>query len=147
MAEIKGGKEFRRKIRLLADKLGSQKTLRVGFLEGATYPNGTPVAMVAAIHNYGAPKAKIPSRPFFSNMIADKSGQWPNMLVKFMKDSNLDATKSLTQLGEVISGQLRDSINNGAYAPLRPATIARKGFDKPLIDTGHMVNSIDYDIK
>jgi hypothetical protein len=30
---------------------------------------------------------------------------------------------------------------------LKPATIRRKGFAKPLVDTGHMLNSIDHEVE
>ena len=30
---------------------------------------------------------------------------------------------------------------------LAESTIARKGFAKPLVETGHMLNSVDYEVK
>ena len=51
MASIKGGDNFRLKIGEIGKKVASAKVLRVGFLEGATYPNGTTVATVAAIQS------------------------------------------------------------------------------------------------
>ena len=47
-------------------------------------------------------------------------------------------------MGKIISGDLRQKINTFAGVPLSPATIARKGFDKQLIDESTMVDSIDY---
>ena len=131
----------------LASKLERPATLRVGFLEDATYPDGTPVAMVAAIQNYGAPAVGIPPRPFFSNVVADKSGGWPDGISALLQSTGFDVERTLRTTGEVIAGQIKDSINNGSYAPLQQSTIDRKGFDKPLVDTGHMVNSVDYEIK
>jgi len=121
-------------------------TLRVGFLENAKYPDGTPVAMIAAIQDYGAPNAGIPPRPFFRNMIAAKSPEWPAAIAQLLKDNNLDAVKALDQTGFAIEGQLRESIQQTNAPPLAPSTIARKGFDKPLIDTGHMYNSVDHEV-
>ena len=45
-------------------------------------------------------------------------------------------------LGAGIEGQLRQSITDTNAPPLSPATIARKGFSKPLVDTGNMLNSV-----
>ena len=51
------------------------------------------------------------------------------------------------QVGALIAGQLQKSINETNNPPLSPRTIARKGFDKPLIDTGHMWNSVNFEVK
>jgi hypothetical protein len=100
--------------------------------------------MVAAIHNYGAPKAGIPPRPFFTNMIKEKSPGWPKALATNLVANNYDVDLTFRQMGEGIQGQLQDSILNGDWTPLKPATVAAKGFDKPLVDTSHMINSVAY---
>ena len=48
--------------------------------------------------------------------------------------------------GEAVAGQLRQSIVDFSSVPLAPSTIARKGFENQLVDTGHMLNSIDYEL-
>ncbi len=132
----------------LARKIDQPKTLQVGFID-TTYPDGTPVAMVALWNEYGTPNAKhpIPPRPFFRTMIANKSGEWPDGIAAKLKDSNYDVDETLNQVGKIIEGQLRDSIINGGWAGNKASTIARKGFDRPLQDTEHMVNSITHKIK
>ena len=55
MATLKGGAHADAYLQKIADRIKQAGTLRVGFLEGATYPDGTSVAMVAAIQNFGAP--------------------------------------------------------------------------------------------
>lgn len=47
MTTFSGGAALEAKLSELAEKLGDGKTLRVGFLEGATYPDGQSVPMVA----------------------------------------------------------------------------------------------------
>lgn len=147
MATVRGGDRATKVIRKLAEKLTRPMTLQVGFLENATYPDGTPVALIAAIHNYGAPRANIPARPFFSNMVADKSPDWSKTLEGLIVHTNYDMTKALNLMGEGIKGQLQQSIRDLVSPPLQPATIARKGFSKPLIHTGHMLNSVAYRVK
>ena len=147
MATIKGGDKLGLKLGELGKKVASAKVLRVGFLEGSTYPNGTTVATVAAIQEYGAPRAHIPPRPFFRNMVAAKKGKWPKAIRDLLKANGYDALRTLQQIGEAIAGQLRQSIIDTNSPPLSPVTIARKGFDKPLVDTGHMLNSINYEVK
>lgn len=144
--EIEIGAKLRRKLEELGAKLGSNKSVKIGFLEGATYPDGTPVAMIAAIQDYGAPAAGIPPRPFFRNMIAEKSRTWAQAISINLRNTNYDVDKTLRLVGEGIAGQLRQSIKDTNEPPLKPATIKAKGFDKPLVDTGHMLNSIDYEV-
>ncbi len=143
---VKGGDKLQAKLRELASKLRGG-SVRVGFLENATYPNGTPVAMIAAIQNFGAPRAGIPPRPFFTNMIAAKQKEWPSAVAGLLKSNEYDVTKTLQMTGEAVAGQLRQSIRDTNEPPLKPATIRRKGFDKPLIHTSHMINSVDYEVK
>jgi hypothetical protein len=146
MAKVSGGGNLESRLEELAEKISTANAVRVGFLEGSTYPDGTPVPMIAAIHNYGAPAAGIPPRPFFSNVVAAGRKKWGNTLVSLLKQNDYDAAKVLRLMGEGIKGEIQNSINNGSYTPLKPATARRKGFDKPLIDTGHMINSVDYEV-
>ena len=52
---LSGGDALEAKLKQLAEKITKASTLEVGFKEGAVYPDskGTPVAMVAAIQEFG----------------------------------------------------------------------------------------------
>lgn len=139
---IKGGDKLEAALKKLARKVGKKATLRVGFLENATYPNGTPVGMVAALQNFGAPRAGIPKRPFFSDMVADKSGGWPKQLAANLKETDYDVDASLKRVGEGIEGQLREAIINTNSPALRAITVmlrGMKGNDPDLVVTGKTV--------
>lgn len=144
MVAIKGGDKFEKAMRELVDKLAIDSTLRVGFLEKAKYPDGTSVALVAAFNNWGT--ARMPPRPFFSNMVRDKNKDWPGTLANLIKANNFDTTKALMLMGEGIKGQLQQAIRDTNSPPLSPVTVKAKGFDKPLINTAHMFNSVDYEV-
>lgn len=145
--QIRGGQKLEAALADLSKRVSKPATLRVGFLENATYPDGTPVAMIAAIQDFGAPSRNIPPRPFFRNMVASKNAGWGPALGKNLKAENYDVTAALNAMGEGIKGQLRQSIQETNSPPLSQKTVARKGFAKPLVDTGHMLNSIDHDVK
>lgn len=147
MTTFSGGAALEAKLAELAEKLGDGKTLRVGFLEGATYPDGQSVPMVAAANEYGDPAMNRPPRPFFRNMIAEKSPEWPHDIAKIAEATGYDAETMLGLMGEHIKSQLQGSIRDLMEPALSPVTIAKKGFSKPLIETSHMLNSVDYDIK
>jgi hypothetical protein len=147
---ISGGDKLAAALRKIGEGLnasGGGATVRVGFLENAKYPDGKPVAMIAAIQDFGAPAAGIPPRPFFRNMIANKQGEWPAAIAGLLKASDYDVERALDIAGAAIAGQLKQSIIDTNSPPLAQSTIDRKGFSKPLIETSHMINSVDHEVE
>jgi hypothetical protein len=150
MALVTGGSKAQQYLKDLAEKIGTAGTLRVGFLDGATYPDGTPVAEVAAIQNYGAPGASIPARPFFTNMIEAKSPTWGQSLANIAKNNGFDMKKTLGLMGEGISKQLQASIINTNAPPLSPVTLMLRQMrsDNPnLVVTAATVGEADARVK
>lgn len=123
MVEVKGGDKAQAALDKLAKKLGGGPlSLKVGFLQDAKYDDGTPVATVAAIDNFGAPGRGIPPRPFFSNMIKIHSKEWGDNLAFILVASDNDAGRSLNLLGLHIAGQLQTSIRETNGPPNSPVT-------------------------
>jgi hypothetical protein len=147
MVAVTGGDKAATALRDRLRMLTNAKQVDVGFLENATYPDGTSVPLVAMINEYGAPSRNQPPRPFFRRMIAQKSPEWPSAIANLLANNNYDAKTTLDQVGAAVKGQLQQSIVDLVSPPLSPVTIARKGFDKPLIDTSHMLKSVDYKVK
>jgi hypothetical protein len=141
---LSGGDKLHAKLAEIASKMGGGE-VKVGFMEGATYPDGTPVAAVAFWNEYGTSSA--PPRPFFRTMIAKESPNWPNVMARLAKESGYDGPRVLGLMGEDIKGSLQQSINDFDSPPLAPSTIKGKGFAKPLIDTSHMINSVDFEVE
>ncbi|MGF6444389.1 hypothetical protein [Paraburkholderia youngii] len=148
---VKGGRALEAHLRQALDKLQT-KTLRLGFLEGATYPDGTPVAQIAALNEFGRNVTAeegdyfVLPRPFFRNMISQNKASWAPALGKLLKSTGYDVDKALAAMSLGMEDQLQDSIRQLTSPPLAPSTIASKGFDKPLIDTSHMINSTGSDV-
>lgn len=176
MATITGGEAMAAHMAAMREKITNASEVRVGFLEGATYPDGTPVAEVAAINNFGAPLAGIPARPFFSGMVREKSPEWGDKFAAVLKAANYDAEKALALMGEGIAGQLRQAIVETSGPPNSPVTdLLKQRFPmrdgmtfadvqqarediygdvveyappgKPLSWTGHMLNSVDKEVE
>ncbi len=144
--EFSGGDKLEAALKQIAERLGKASEVKAGFMSGATYPDGTKVAMVAAIQNYGAPAKGIPPRPFFSGMVDKESPTWGDRLAKIIKGANYDGQLSLERMGYSIASDLQQSILATNSPALAPSTIAAKGFSKPLVDSGHMLNSVEYDV-
>lgn len=119
---LKGGAKLEAALKRIADKLDRPGTLRVGFLEDAQYPDGTNVAMVAAINNFGAPRAGIPPRPFFTNMVKAGRDAWGSDLGKIITAVDFDIDGALRLMGEHMVGQLQDSIRDTNAPELSPVT-------------------------
>jgi len=145
MVTVTGGDRLENYLARLSTKFkGKTTTLSVGFLAGSTYPDGTSVPLVAAVQEFGSPTNNIPARPYFRGMVNKRSGEWPGQMANLLKITNNDVDRTMKLMGELIVGELKESINEFNGVPLAPATIARKGSEKQLIDTAHMLNSVDY---
>jgi hypothetical protein len=147
MAKVTGGDKIEAALKEIAARIGDGTAVRIGFLKGSTYPDGASVPMVAAIQEFGAPVRKIPPRPFFRSMVAEKSPAWPKAIADLLVANKYDGRKTMAQVGEAIAGQLRESITTFSTPANAPSTIARKGFDKPLVETGHLLASVSYEVK
>ncbi|WP_079916615.1 hypothetical protein [Salmonella enterica] len=128
----------------------SDKQLKVGFIDGATYPDGTPVAMVAATNEYGNPANNQPPRPFFRNAIAEHESEWLDAISRgLQKGMPLDDV--LAVVGERAVGDVVQSIATLMEPPLSPATVASRkskgnASTKPLVDTKVMIRDVHYEV-
>ena len=176
--EVRGGAGLEAALKRI-ERMASAgpRQLRVGFLENARYPDGTLVAKVAAIQNYGAPAASIPARPFFSNFVRQDSPAWGEKLARISRAADYDPDVSLGRMGEYLKGGLQASIVDTNDPPLSPVTLMLRKMrsedqslvvtgrtvgeaarrvaagestagvsTKPLDDTAHMLNSVDYEV-
>lgn len=135
--------------RLKARLTRDGRVVNVGFPEGKREPDGTPVALVAAVHEFGAPSVGIPERPFLRIAIQRNRLKYVRLnrinLVKMLRGQTT-VEEALGQLGEMAKGDVQTEIRNGDFTPLRPATIRRKGSSQPLIDTGQMIQSTSWEL-
>ena len=118
---------------------------QVGFPSGKNYPDGTSVAYVAAIQEFGAPSVNIPPRPFMQPTVAAKKDEWTGIIAKSIPrvvTGRMTATDVLDLVGIKASADIQETISKVTSPPLKPETIRRKGSAKPLIDTGLMVASV-----
>lgn len=144
---VTGGDKLQKVLAKIAADIKGNGLVKVGFQDGMTYPTkegqqAVYVAQVAFWNEYGTTSSKghagIPPRPFFRSMIAAKSPKWGDNLGRVLVANGYDKNKALSLVGGKIVEQLQDSIKNGGWQENTDSTVARKGFDKPLIDSGVM---------
>lgn len=130
----------------------SSKVARVGWFEGARYTDDgqdIAVAEVAMIHEYGAPGANIPPRPFFAPTIAENKELWESKLasgIRAVLAGKISADDMHEQVGALAAGQVRKTIGEIREPALAASTVAqrtRDGYtDQPLNRTGHMITTL-----
>ncbi|HHK5577007.1 TPA: hypothetical protein ACQUH6_001816 [Neisseria polysaccharea] len=142
---MRGGDRFRRHLSELAAQAATGK-VRVGIIEQANYDgsDGESVAQVAFWNEYGT--ATVPPRPFFRNTIAEHKDEWPKQAAEMLEANGGDVRQALADMGEVVKGQIKMTIQDFREPPNAAATVKQKGFDKPLIDTGTLWRSIDCEV-
>ena len=118
-------------------------SVRVGVLENATYPDGTPVAMVAFWNEYGTRTS--PVRAFFRTTVSEQKKNWVLSVQNLMKIHN-DPKQVMGLIGVHMQEQIVQSINTWSDPPNSAYTIAKKGFDKPLVETGLLMRSIKSEV-
>lgn len=173
--KIKGGDKLKEALKQISKEIRKKGKVQVGFMDNSVNEDGVSIPMIAAIQNFGAPSRGIPPRPFFSNMVKDKSPEWPNQLRAILKNSNYDAPLTLGRMGALIASQLEDSIIATNDPPLSPITVMLRGMrsrgkkitgktvgeaaqrvedgktnygasTKPLVDRGDMLRAVTYKV-
>ena len=124
-----------------ARRVNRKFRIQAGFFPDARYQTGEPVASVAVKNEFGY--GNVPARPF----MREATHRMRKPLRRALGSQLNARTLSLTQrdaevVGLVMEDEIRTSIDTGNWAPNSPQTIARKGSDKPLIDTGFMRMSV-----
>jgi hypothetical protein len=116
-------------IQSLKDKLVNLASaeLEVGWFEGTQYNDGTPVAGVAAVQEFGSASRAIPPRPFFRPTITEQQGKWAKktgaILGRYIEGS-LTPEQSLNVIGSMFVGDVQDKISTINSPKLSPITIA-----------------------
>jgi hypothetical protein len=143
---LSGGAKLERYLIGINANVKKASKVDVGFMTDSPYPDGTSLGEVAIKNEFGVPSNNQPPRPFFRNMITKHSGEWGEQLSEFLEANDLDAQIALNKMGGIISNELKLSIHELVMPPLKQSTIDKKGFDKPLIDTAFMYQSVHHEV-
>jgi phage gpG-like protein len=102
---------------------------------------------IGAIHEFGAPNANIPERSFIRSTFDANSEK----LKKIKEEEAIriiagqsTPQKSLARIGEWMATKIKLRIKDNIPPKLSPYTIAKKGSDVALIDSGQLIQSITH---
>lgn len=123
------------------------KTVKAGILKDAgREPNGTSLVDVAIYNEFGT--SRIPSRPFLRIATDRNKTTWQNESERIVDKVLAKHNPNFSILGRRMVENIRDVIGNKSLlAPNAPATIRKKGHDKPLIDKGKLKSSVAYEVE
>jgi hypothetical protein len=121
-------------------------TATVGF-EGSRSDSNLSNAQIAYVNEHGSPARNIPARPFLGPGIMEAMPELRAVAGQVARQvlNSLDpavAAKGMKIIAAGLEAAVKKKILTGHFAPLKPATIRRKGHSKPLIDTGQMYDSV-----
>lgn len=134
------------------------KVAKIGWLDGSSYINGTKVAYVAAIQEFGSPVNNIPPRSFIRPTIAEKTPAWNKFFeqgAKAILAGNETPYTVLEKIGLRAAGDVRATIARGRpeWPPLKESTVQARAnryanrtitgsLYKQLVDTGFMLGTL-----
>lgn len=145
----------------LSEANGSR--VSIGFFDNKEYTDGTPVAYIAAIQEFGYPPKNIPARSFMRTALSDNQAQLEEIISRGAGKyvvGQITMNQFLDGLGESMMGMIVEKIQSITTPPLKPSTIAsrnskrKKGTtdaghtgNKPLVFTGTLISSVEYKVE
>lgn len=140
----------------LRQRMQGSRIVKVGIPAGSTELDGTSTAQVAATNEFGDPSQHIPERSFLRSAIKENADKYIGMNrnnLRQVLEGHMSINNALGLLGQVAVGDVQRKIRSGPFKKLSDFTIEarrrrlnRQALDlnKPLIDTGQMIQSITY---
>ena len=122
--------------------------VRIGFQRGdAEDENGVDMCDIAAWNELGTSRS--PARPFMRQTVDNHEDAINAMLLRKKREiiSGVSAEQILKSIGLEMKDLMQAEIIEGDFAPNAPSTIRRKKSSRPLIDTGRMRQSVNFQIK
>lgn len=163
MKYIKDDKREQKRLEKLLRKTQRQSHVAVGILQDEPHDERFSMVELAMVHEYGSRDGRIPARSFIRSTCDAKRRDHLDLVRKLQCQiilGRISAKQALTQLGEVVSKDMVQTINNGIEPGLADSTLAAKkrslkkqrkklrgdGFT-PLIETGQLKGAITHEVR
>ncbi len=130
-------------------------TVAIGVFPDAGTVAGTdyPMEELAYVHEYGSLDGHTPSRSFMRSTLKRLtpriSEMHANMLETLSKDGRRSVKQHLKSIGVLVSEGMKKTIQDGIAPPLTASTMKHRKNKSgpPLLDSGHLMNSITYKVR
>jgi len=132
----------------------SKKTIYVGLPRekpGPTTDEGYSMAEIGALHEFGSLDGHVPERKWLRSAVdhfrSAITERYVKLWERIMRGNYVDVDEGFNRIGMFGVSRIREYIRKvgpGIWRPLSAFTIARKLSDRPLINTGQLMQSITY---
>jgi hypothetical protein len=105
-------------------------------------------ATIGFFNEYGAPNANIPPRAFMRTTFNFRNPEWRSILTAELKGGRT-LREALKIVGLYMAQNINETLRNAPmlFVGNAPKTIAKKGFDYPLLETGRMFKAVSYRVR
>lgn len=132
----------------------SGQEVQVGIVDPVNYGSDNDNLAVAQVWQWqeeGLPAKNIPTRPAIrvGFMAPIKKGSYDNYFIESIQriaEGKSTFKQEYVRLGMVAKVGLKDAVEKWDSPRNSPVTVALKGFDNPLIDSGLLYDSIDFKV-
>lgn len=126
-------------------KLKAKPRVKVGVVgkKASEQRRGVPIAVIAAVHEFGSPQNNIPERSFLRPTLDANQREIFSAMGKgfgAILDGKATPEAVLSRIGEAQANEVKARVQAGISPPLQ------KGSRTPLIDTGALLDSIGYEV-
>lgn len=148
---VSGGDRIGARLRQIREDFEKNRSVLVGVPAGlGNYKDGAPIAVIAAVQEFGSADGRIPERSFLrvplrQNVDAFKK-QWRALIPKVVR-GEITMYQMMSQIGSQAASVSQEAIQAGIAPANAPSTVAEKGSNKPLIDEGRLAGSITFQVE
>lgn len=152
---VKGMGDIQRTLKELSRDLKGSGYVKIGVLgaNSGKSREGVTMGEIAVKNEFGSKSERIPARSFIRMPVEHQSEKIVkglyNVRLKQKKDTKNILKKLLTRLGILSEKAIQEAFATrgfGQWKPNAPLTIALKGSDSPLIDTGELRKSVTSEV-
>lgn len=137
----------------VANNLEKASVVVVGLPKGSNaYPDGTSVIEVGAVHEFGV--GRVPQRSFLRSTIFENKRKYRDFIAALAKKmaKGTPASTAMGLLGTKVQSDVQAKFTDNDWPPLSEKAAAgrrnkNKGSITPLVDTGHLRQSITYEVR
>ena len=106
---------------------------------------------IAMFNEIGVEEKNIPARPFLRYSFDLNKDHWAQMTMEgvwdVLRQDSTSPSRIQNRIGEAMQASIKKSIVDWKVPPNSAVTVKLKGFNDPLVDTGHMRDSIMFTVK
>lgn len=145
---VSGGDKLGTRLRQIMERVQKNSGVLVGVPAGTgSYEDGAPIAVIAAVHEFGSADGRIHERSFLRVPLRQNTDLFKSMfraqMAKVVK-GELTMHQAMTVIGDKGRSVSVDAIHAGLQPGNSEQTKKRKGSGTPLIDEGQLWQSITF---